>query len=78
MNIRYLFREYRELTLFAKEEDDMEDWRASFLRAGIYTHRQVAQSDLEDEDHKPKFERELSHIISQLTISQWSKSFTEQ
>ena len=33
-NARYLFREYRELTLYAKDEDDMEDWRASFLRAG--------------------------------------------
>lgn len=57
-NARYLFREYRELTMFAKDEDDMEDWRASFLRAGIYTHRsQVSMEDLEDEEHKPKFER---------------------
>ncbi|KAL5251153.1 hypothetical protein ACHWQZ_G016763 [Mnemiopsis leidyi] len=57
-NARYLFREYRELTLYAKDEDDMEDWRASFLRAGIYTHRsQMDMEDLEDEDHKPKFER---------------------
>ncbi|XP_063687650.1 dynamin-1-like isoform X15 [Bolinopsis microptera] len=57
-NARYLFREYRELSLFAKDEDDMEDWRASFLRAGIYTHRsQIDLEDLEDDDRKPKFER---------------------
>ena len=36
---RYLFREYRELTLIAKDEEELEDWRASFLRAGLYIYR---------------------------------------
>jgi len=57
-NARYLFREYRELSIIAKDEDDLEDWRASFLRAGIYNHRsEIPLEDLEDENSKPKFER---------------------
>jgi len=52
---RYLFREYRELSLNAKDEDEMEDWRASFLRAGIFPDRtNEFEESQDDAQGKPK------------------------
>lgn len=36
---RNVYKDYKQLELGAESQDDVDSWKASFLRAGVYPER---------------------------------------
>jgi len=78
---RNVFKDHRSLDLVAASQDMLDDWKASFLHAGVYPQndeeaREEAQG-VKEEDNKnsnidPQLERQVetirAHVISYLKI----------
>ena len=78
---RNVFKDHRSLDLVAASQDMLDDWKASFLHAGVYPQndeeaREEAQG-VKEEDNKtsnidPRLERQVetirAHVISYLKI----------
>lgn len=47
--MRILYRqEYKELELSAESQDEIDSWKASFLRAGVYPEKASEKANGED------------------------------
>ena len=42
---RNIYKDYKQLELSANNLDDVEAWKASFLRAGVYPEKESAPID---------------------------------
>ncbi|CAB1332754.1 unnamed protein product [Coregonus sp. 'balchen'] len=67
---RNVYKDYRQLELACETQDDIDGWKASFLRAGVYPER-VTQSDSGDGENgsdnfmhsmDPQLERQVETI----------------
>ncbi|MBN3278017.1 DYN1 protein, partial [Polyodon spathula] len=65
---RNVYKDYRQLELACETQEDIESWKASFLRAGVYPER-ITQSESEENDSDnfmhsmdPQLERQVETI----------------
>ncbi len=42
---RNIYKDYKQLELSASNADDVENWKAAFLRAGVYPERDQSLHD---------------------------------
>ena len=47
---RNIYKDKQELELTTPTEEEMENWKASLLRAGVYPTRDSANKDTDDSD----------------------------
>ena len=40
-----MYKDYKQLELSAESQDDVDSWKASFLRAGVYPERSQDESE---------------------------------
>ena len=40
---RNVYKDYRQLELASESQEEVDSWKASFLRAGVYPERSVVQ-----------------------------------
>eukprot|EP01135_Chromosphaera_perkinsii_P012211 Nk52_evm30s2612 gene=Nk52_evmTU30s2612 len=61
---KYLFKEHKSLELLAPSADDVDAWKASFLRAGVYPEKQMITDGSQDElgSVDPILERQVDTI----------------
>lgn len=64
---RNVYKDYKQLELSCETVEDVESWKASFLRAGVYPEKQVAQengdeSTSEESTSDPQLERQVETI----------------
>uniref|UniRef100_A0A0K8VD42 Dynamin n=1 Tax=Bactrocera latifrons TaxID=174628 RepID=A0A0K8VD42_BACLA len=64
---RNVYKDYKQLELSCETVEDVESWKASFLRAGVYPEKQVAQengdeSASEESASDPQLERQVETI----------------
>ncbi|XP_036339194.1 dynamin isoform X3 [Rhagoletis pomonella] len=64
---RNVYKDYKQLELSCETVEDVESWKASFLRAGVYPEKQVAQengdeSANEESASDPQLERQVETI----------------
>uniref|UniRef100_A0A0A1WMG6 Dynamin n=1 Tax=Zeugodacus cucurbitae TaxID=28588 RepID=A0A0A1WMG6_ZEUCU len=64
---RNVYKDYKQLELSCETVEDVESWKASFLRAGVYPEKQVAQengdeSASEESTSDPQLERQVETI----------------
>ena len=45
MKIRNVYKDYKQLELSADSQEDVDSWKASFLRAGVYPERKQETTD---------------------------------
>jgi hypothetical protein len=43
---RNVYKEYKQLELGANTAEDVDSWKASFLRAGVYPEREKEENDV--------------------------------
>lgn len=46
VSLRNVYKDYRQLELACESQEDVDGWKASFLRAGVYPERVVVSSFL--------------------------------
>ncbi|ESN97715.1 hypothetical protein HELRODRAFT_101987 [Helobdella robusta] len=64
---RNVYKEYKQLELSADNQDEVDSWKASFLRAGVYPERNQKDIDDTKEDlgkSDPQLERQVETIRS--------------
>lgn len=62
---RNVYKEYKQLELGANTAEDVDSWKASFLRAGVYPEREKEENDAkvkEDIAMDPQLERQVETI----------------
>ncbi|ALC48476.1 shi [Drosophila busckii] len=64
---RNVYKDYKQLELSCETVEDVESWKASFLRAGVYPEKQEAQengdeSASEESSTDPQLERQVETI----------------
>jgi len=67
---RNVFKDFKTLDLSCETQDDMDSWKASFLRAGVYPEKQSAEGTVGDgeeasergESVDPQLERQVETI----------------
>lgn len=42
---RNVYKEYKQLELSAENQEEVDSWKASFLRAGVYPERKLDPAD---------------------------------
>lgn len=42
-NDRNVYKDYKQLELSAESQDEVDSWKASFLRAGVYPERSTEE-----------------------------------
>ena len=42
---RNVYKDYKQLELSAESQDEVDSWKASFLRAGVYPDRSQENAD---------------------------------
>lgn len=42
---RNVYKDYKQLELSAESQEEMDNWKASFLRAGVYPEKRQETSD---------------------------------
>lgn len=42
-SLRNVYKDYKQLELSADSQDDVDSWKASFLRAGVYPERSTEE-----------------------------------
>ncbi|XP_063051357.1 dynamin-1-like [Engraulis encrasicolus] len=67
---RNVYKDYRQLELACESQDELDSWKASFLRAGVYPDRSVSESVDEGSSDNfmhsmdPQLERQVETIRS--------------
>lgn len=46
---RNVYKDYKQLELSCETQDDVDSWKASFLRAGVYPEKSTEQTNGEGE-----------------------------
>ncbi|KRF99579.1 dynamin isoform X3 [Drosophila tropicalis] len=64
---RNVYKDYKQLELSCETVEDVESWKASFLRAGVYPEKQEAQENgdetaSEESSSDPQLERQVETI----------------
>merc|ERR1712240_414116 len=61
---RNVFKDFKTLDLSCESQDDMDSWKASFLRAGVYPEKQSAEGTVgeREEAADPQLERQVETI----------------
>ncbi|XP_070175957.1 dynamin-1-like isoform X3 [Littorina saxatilis] len=62
---RNVYKDYKQLELSADSQDDVDSWKASFLRAGVYPERSSDESSSSKDDYSsmdPQLERQVETI----------------
>merc|ERR1719234_342528 len=68
---RNVFKDFKTLDLSCESQDDVDSWKASFLRAGVYPEKSNAEGTSNDEDYggsgnagsvDPQLERQVETI----------------
>ncbi|KAG7209179.1 hypothetical protein KM043_015315 [Ampulex compressa] len=70
---RNVYKDYKQLELSCETQDDVDSWKASFLRAGVYPEKSTEQANGEGEDKQrggtegqssmdPQLERQVETI----------------
>ncbi|XP_069965679.1 dynamin isoform X4 [Bactrocera oleae] len=69
---RNVYKDYKQLELSCETVEDVESWKASFLRAGVYPEKQVAQENGDEQEGQesaseesatdPQLERQVETI----------------
>ncbi|XP_076183523.1 dynamin-1 shibire isoform X3 [Ptiloglossa arizonensis] len=70
---RNVYKDYKQLELSCETQDDVDSWKASFLRAGVYPEKSTEQTNGEGEDKQrggseaqssmdPQLERQVETI----------------
>ncbi|XP_054729697.1 dynamin isoform X5 [Anastrepha obliqua] len=69
---RNVYKDYKQLELSCENVEDVESWKASFLRAGVYPEKQVAQENGDEQEGQesaneesasdPQLERQVETI----------------
>uniref|UniRef100_A0A1I8Q4M3 Dynamin n=1 Tax=Stomoxys calcitrans TaxID=35570 RepID=A0A1I8Q4M3_STOCA len=57
---RNLYKDYKQLELSCETVEDVESWKASFLRAGVYPEKQETQENGDEEGREEKASVETS------------------
>ncbi|XP_017851998.1 dynamin isoform X4 [Drosophila busckii] len=63
---RNVYKDYKQLELSCETVEDVESWKASFLRAGVYPEKQEAQENGDEEGQEQKSASEESSTDPQL------------
>lgn len=72
-------QDYKQLEVSCETQDDVDSWKASFLRAGVYPEKASDQTNGEDNAPEnstsmdPQLERQVCQSIIQTTPSELSK-----
>ncbi|XP_059138899.1 dynamin-1-like isoform X1 [Physella acuta] len=63
---RNVYKDYKQLELSAESQDDVDSWKASFLRAGVYPERTTEEGGSQSKDDyssmDPQLERQVETI----------------
>ncbi|CAG5133596.1 unnamed protein product, partial [Candidula unifasciata] len=62
---RNVYKDYKQLELSAQSQDDVDSWKASFLRAGVYPERKNVDGENSKDDYAsmdPQLERQVETI----------------
>ncbi|XP_048245945.1 dynamin-1-like isoform X1 [Haliotis rufescens] len=63
---RNVYKDYKQLELSAENQEDIDSWKASFLRAGVYPERQSEEGSSSSKDDigsmDPQLERQVETI----------------
>lgn len=62
---RNVYKDYKQLELSADSQDDVDSWKASFLRAGVYPERSQEEGSTTKDDYSsmdPQLERQVETI----------------
>ena len=64
-----VFQDYKELDLCCETQDDIDSWKASFLRAGVYPEKTSDESNGDDgasdtASMDPQLERQVGCFFS--------------
>ncbi|XP_065575308.1 dynamin-like isoform X5 [Artemia franciscana] len=64
---RNVYKDYKQLELGCESQDDVDSWKASFLRAGVYPEKQASQNGEETSNESgtsmdPQLERQVETI----------------
>ncbi|XP_059138904.1 dynamin-1-like isoform X5 [Physella acuta] len=62
---RNVYKDYKQLELSAESQDDVDSWKASFLRAGVYPERTTEEGGSSKDDYSsmdPQLERQVETI----------------
>ncbi|XP_020713805.1 dynamin isoform X4 [Ceratitis capitata] len=57
---RNVYKDYKQLELSCETVEDVESWKASFLRAGVYPEKQVAQENGDEQEGQEKTKNSAS------------------
>ncbi|XP_034669018.1 dynamin isoform X4 [Drosophila subobscura] len=63
---RNVYKDYKQLELSCETVEDVESWKASFLRAGVYPEKQETQENGDEEGQEQKSTSEESSTDPQL------------
>ncbi|KRF82652.1 uncharacterized protein Dvir_GJ15580, isoform G [Drosophila virilis] len=63
---RNVYKDYKQLELSCETVEDVESWKASFLRAGVYPEKQETQENGDEEGQEQKSANEESSTDPQL------------
>lgn len=71
---RNVYKDYKQLELSCETQDDVDSWKASFLRAGVYPEKQTEQANGEGEvsifkKKEKKILQSEIYIIYQISFS---------
>ncbi|KAK6979488.1 dynamin-1 [Biomphalaria glabrata] len=62
---RNVYKDYKQLELSAESQDEVDSWKASFLRAGVYPERTTDENSSSKDDYSsmdPQLERQVETI----------------
>lgn len=66
MHSRNVFKDYKQLELSCESQEEVDSWKASFLRAGVYPERSTENGETEENDSTtsmdPQLERQVETI----------------
>ncbi|XP_033239223.1 dynamin isoform X13 [Drosophila pseudoobscura] len=67
---RNVYKDYKQLELSCETVEDVESWKASFLRAGVYPEKQETQENGDEEGQEPSCHK-CATKTSRSTILLW-------
>uniref|UniRef100_A0A3P8P9H2 Interferon-induced GTP-binding protein Mx n=1 Tax=Astatotilapia calliptera TaxID=8154 RepID=A0A3P8P9H2_ASTCA len=59
---RNVYKDYRQLELASESQDEVDGWKASFLRAGVYPERSESSGDGQIHSLDPQLERQVEIV----------------
>uniref|UniRef100_A0A672ZNV4 Interferon-induced GTP-binding protein Mx n=1 Tax=Sphaeramia orbicularis TaxID=375764 RepID=A0A672ZNV4_9TELE len=61
---RNVYKDYRQLELASESQEEVDSWKASFLRAGVYPERSAEESSADGQIHSldPQLERQVEIV----------------